>query len=91
MIETFHRSMLAHGSDYFIPFEMYSKGCFVICVNTNRGSRESSIAVEKRGNMEIKLSLSEPLANNQILHIMGVLDSTFEIDGDRNVTTNYQY
>ena len=58
MVEMYHRSMLAHGSDYFIPFEMYSKGCFVICVNTNRGSRESSIAVEKRGNMEIKLSLS---------------------------------
>ena len=41
--------------------------------------------------MEIKLSLSEALASNQILHIMGGLDSTFEIDGDRNVTTNYQY
>ena len=84
-------SMRAHGGDYFIPYKNYMTGCFVLCVNTNDQSAHNSLNIEKKGNLTISLSFAAPLARAAIIHIVGAVDSTCEIDVDRNITTHFQY
>ena len=91
-IKLYSDSLRAHGEDYFIPYDNFTTGgCFVICVDTNQGSDQNGITVEKRGNLLIQLRLRVDLARPAVVHVLGVMDSTFDIDGDRNVTTHYQH
>ena len=91
-IRLYTDSLKAHGEDYFIPYDNYTRGgCFVICVDTNPGSDQNGLTIEKRGNLLIELLLNAELVRSAVVHVLGVMDSTFEIDGDRNVTTLYQH
>ena len=90
-VTTYCDSLHAHGGDYFIPFKCYKNGCFVLCVNTNQGSDQNGVAIEKRGNLQITLRLKAPLARAHVVHVRGTLDSVFTIDGDRTISTEFQY
>ena len=90
-VQTYVESMRAHGEDYFIPYSLYEKSCFVICTDTNQGSELNTLAVERRGNLQLSLHLSAPLAESLLVYVVGVVDSTFEIDTNKSVTTLYQY
>ena len=84
-------SLSAHGGDYFIPFKNYTKGCFVLCVNTNDQSEYNSLNIEKSGNLTITLTFNAALARPRLLHIAGTIDSPFSVDLDRNITTDFQH
>ena len=91
-IRVYCDSLKAHGEDYFIPYNNYTEGgCFLICVDTNKGSDQNGLTAEKRGNLLIELTLNAELVRSAVVHVLGVMDSTFEIDGDRNVSTHYQH
>ena len=90
-VQTYFESLQAHGEDYFIPYSLFKHSCFVICVDTNQGSSLNTLAVERRGNLQLSLHLSEPLAESLLVYVVGVVDSTFEIDTNKSVTTLYQY
>ena len=91
LVQTYVESLRAHGEDYFIPYGLYKQSCFVICVDTNQGSDLNTLAVERRGNLQISLRTRANLAQSLIVHVVGVLDSTFTIDQNKTVTTHYQY
>ena len=84
-------SLQSHGGDYFIPFNNYANGCFVLCVNTNDQSEFNSINIEKSGNLSITLTFQDPLPRPQMLHIAGAINSPFTVDIDRTVNTEFQY
>ena len=84
-------SLAAHGGDYFIPFKNYTKGSFVLCINTNDQSEYNTLNIEKSGNLTITLTFNAPLDRPQLLHIAGSVDSPFSVDFDRNITTDFQY
>ena len=90
-ITQYLESMRAHGGEYFIPYDNYTKGSFVLCVNTNDQSEYNSINIEKKGNLSIGLSFKTALPRSMVAHVFGVIDSVFECDSDRNITTHYQY
>ena len=60
-------------------------------MDTNKGSDQNGLTAEKRGNLLIELTLNAELVRSAVVHVLGVMDSTFEIDGDRNVSTHYQH
>ena len=77
-------------NSHFIPYELYTKGAFVICINTNFQNGDE-LTYERRGNLQIHLRLGANLATNNILFVMGEVFTTFSIDADRSVTTNFAY
>ena len=91
LVQTYVESLRAHGEDYFIPYSLYKRSCFVICVDTNQGSDLNTLAVERRGNLQISLRTRANIAQSLIVYVVGVLDSTFTIDENKTVTTHYQY
>ena len=91
LVQTYVESLRAHGEDYFIPYNLYKQSCFVICVDTNQGSDLNTLAVERRGNLQISLRTRANIAQSLIVYVVGVLDSTFTIDENKTVTTHYQY
>ena len=90
-VQTYVESLRAHGEDYFIPYSLFKHSCFVICADTNQGSELNTLAVERRGNLQLSLHLSEALAESLLVYVVGVVDSTFEIDVNKSVTTLYQF
>lgn len=91
-IEAYYNSQKNHGSDYFIPYDNYNKGCFVLCVNTqNEQSSFNSLNIERKGNLNINLQFDGVTDRALLVHIIGSIDSTFDLDADRVITTNYQY
>ena len=90
-VQTYVESLRAHGEDYFIPYSLFQKSCFVICVDTNQGSDLNTLAVERRGNLQLSLHMNGNLANSLLVYVVGVVDSTFEIDSNKSVMTHYQY
>ena len=91
LVQTYVESLRAHGEDYFIPYSLYKHSCFVICVDTNQGSDLNTLAVERRGNLQISLRMRENIDETLLVYVVGVLDSTFTIDSNKTVTTQYQY
>ena len=91
LVQTYVESLRAHGEDYFIPYNLYKQSCFVICVDTNQGSDLNTLAVERRGNLQISLRTRANIGQSLIVYVVGVLDSTFTIDENKTVTTHYQY
>ena len=91
LVETYLESLREHGEDYFISYDVYKKSCFVICADMNQGSNENTIAIERRGNLQISLRLNAPLPQSLLVYVVGVVDSTFEIDTNKSVTTHFQY
>ena len=90
-VNVYHDSQIAHGNNsHFIPYETYTKGAFVICINTNFQNGDE-LTYERRGNLQIHLRLGGNLATNNILFVMGEVFTTFSIDADRSVTTNFAY
>ena len=90
-VQTYVESLRAHGEDYFIPYSLFQQSCFVICVDTNQGSDLNTLAVERRGNLQLSLHMNANLANSLLVYVVGVVDSTFEIDSNKSVMTHYQY
>jgi len=90
-VQTYVESLRAHGEDYFIPYNLFRESCFVICTDTNQGSDLNTLAVERRGNLQVSLHMNAPLPNSLLVYVVGVVDSTFEIDSNKSVTTHYQY
>lgn len=91
LVQTYVESLRAHGEDYFIPYSLYKHSCFVICVDTNQGSDLNTLAVERRGNLQISLRTRANIGETLLVYVVGVLDSTFTIDDNKTVTTQYQY
>ena len=90
-VQSYCESLRAHGEDYFIPYNLFKESCFVICVDTNQGSDLNTLAVERRGNLQLSLHLSEALLESLLVYVVGIVDSSFEIDTNKSVTTHYQY
>ena len=90
-VQTYVESLRAHGEDYFIPYAIFKKSCFVICVDTNQGSDLNTLAVERRGNLQLTLHMRGALAESLLVYVVGAVDSTFEVDMNKSVTTLYQY
>ena len=90
LINTYYDSFVSHGDSTFIPYEVYTKGAFVICVKTVENNFDQ-LSVEKRGNLSIKLRLGADLADTHVVYIVGSVDSVLEINADREVFTNYSY
>ena len=91
LIKEYVESTRAHGGDYFIPYANYTKGCFVLCVNTNDQSQYNDINIEKKGNLTVTLQFAHALPRTILLHVSGTVDTPFEIDMDRNVSTSFQH
>ena len=91
LVETYIDSVRAHGEDYFIPYDLYKKGCFVIAVDTNQGSELNTLAIERRGNMTISLHMNAPLDDSLLVYVVGIVDSAFTLDSNRSITTMYQF
>ena len=90
-INVYHDSQIAHGNkSFFIPYSIYTSGAFVICINTNFQNSDE-LTYERRGNLQIHLRLRNNLAANNIVFVMGEVFSTFSIDADRSVSTNFSY
>ena len=79
-----------NNSESFIPFNMYTKGCFLLVVKTNH-SQESEVSFTRKGNLSIHLKFNANIAENQIVYVIGKCHSTFEVTADRNIVTNYSY
>ena len=91
-IEAYCQSQKNHGSDYFIPYKHYNNGCFVLCVNTqDEHSSFNALNIERKGNLNINLQFNAALPDALLVHVVGSVDSTFDLDADRVITTNYQY
>ena len=91
LVQTYVESLKAHGEDYFIPYNLYKESCFVICIDTNQGSDLNTLAVERRGNLQLSLHLRDALPESLLVYVVGIVDSSFDIDGNKSVTTHYQY
>ena len=91
MIKVYHDSLKAHGAEFhFIPEEIYTKGGFVICISTNH-SDVDELSFEQKGNMSIHLKFQNVMASTQIVYLIGVVHSSFEITSDREVLSNFSY
>ena len=90
-VQSYVDSMQAHGEDYFIPYDLFKHSCFVICADTNQGSEMNTLAVERRRNLQLSLHMREALPESLIVYVVGVVDSIFEIDANKSVTTLYQF
>ena len=91
LISVYHESYKSFDSDYFVPFQNYVNGSFVIVSNCTHQSDENSINIDRRGNLSISLRFRENLPDNVKVFVMGTIDSTISIDNDRIITTNYQF
>ena len=83
-------SQRSFASDYFIPYKNYLNGSFVLVVDAGLQSTESSLNIDRRGNLSVNLRFKVPLPENVKLYLSGTIDSTFSINNDRVVTTSYQ-
>ena len=84
-------SLKAHNnSENFVPYNMYTKGCFLLIVKTNH-TQNGEISYTKKGNLTLHLKFGANVASNQSVYIIGQCHSTFEINADRNVVTNYSF
>ena len=90
-LSAYVNSLNAHNNDEnFIPFNLYTSGCFLLVVKTNH-SQENELSFERKGNLSIHLRFNDAVVDNQIIYTFGVCHSTFEITADRNCITNYSY
>ena len=90
-VNVYQDSLIAHSAqDGFIPFKMFKNGSFVISVATNH-SQSGHLSYEQKGNMSVHLRFQNPIAQTQIVFIVGTVHSTFEITADRNCISNYGY
>ncbi len=90
-VSAYVNSLTAHNnSENFIPFNMYTKGSFLLVVKTNH-SQESEVSFTRKGNLSIHLKFNANIAENQIVYVIGKCHSTFEVTADRNIVTNYSY
>ena len=79
-----------NNSENFIPYNCYTKGCFLLCIKTNH-SQSNEISFEQKGNLSIHLKFSAAMDVNQKIYVVGICHSTFEISADRQIVTNYAY
>ena len=90
-INSYFFSMQNHGfNDTFIAHTLYTQGGFIICIKTTELDTEN-MNVERSGNLQIKLRLRDALNHNVQLYIIGEISSSFNINSDRSIKTNYAY
>ena len=92
-IQPYLESFEASGNrEHFIPYLRYNgRGCCVLCFNTNNGSDQNSINLERKGNLTIQFKFKYALPRAVKMYIAGAIDSTFIIDSEKQVITNYQF
>ena len=91
MVNVYHDSLKAHGAElHFIPEEIYTKGGFVICISTNH-SDVDELSFEQKGNMSLHLKFQNVMASTQIIYLIGIVHSSFEVTSDREVLSNFSY
>ena len=78
------------NSETFIPFEVFTEGCFVLSIKTNH-SQQNELSFERKGNLAIHLKFANNMNTNQVVYVVGICHSSFEITADRNCITNYTY
>ena len=85
-------SLAAHNnSENFIPFKTYTRGSFVLICKTNHSNYPNQLSYTRKGNLSIHLKFSAHVDTNMLVYVIGKCHSTFEINSDRNVVTNYSY
>ena len=85
-------SLAAHNnSENFIPFKNYTKGSFVLICRTNHSNSPNQLSYTRKGNLSIHLKLTENVDSNMLVYVIGKCHSTYEINSDRNVVTNYSH
>ena len=90
-IDSYFFSMQNHGNnETFISHNLWTKGGLVLCIKTSELDTEN-MSVERTGNLQFKLRLSEPLGYNVQLYIIGEIKSSFNINSDRSIKTNDAY
>ena len=90
-IDSYFFSMQNHGfNDTFIAHSLWTQGGLVLCIKTTELDTEN-MSVERTGNLQFKLRLRDPLAHNVQLYIIGEINSSFNINSDRSIKTNYAY
>ena len=90
-VSTHLDSLIAHDAqDTFISTDMYTRGGFVLTVKTNT-SQPGELFYESKGNMDLHLRFANDIAHTQIVFIVGIIHTSFEITPDRNCITNFAY
>ena len=86
-------SLDANGNhDHFIPYSKFNgRGCCVLCINTNNGSDQNALNLERRGNLDLHFKFGVALPRAIKMYIAGAVDSTFVVDAEKQVVTNFQY
>ena len=91
MVKVYHDSLKAQGAEiHFIPENLYKQGGFVICISTNHSDIDE-LSFEQKGNMSIHLKFSDALPSTQIVYLIGLVHSSFEISLDCEVLSNFSY
>ena len=93
LVQPYLDSLEANGNtDHFIPYSKFNgRGCCVLCFNTNNGSDQNALNLERRGNLDIQFKFKEALPRAVKMYIAGAVDSTFVVDAEKQVVTNFQY
>ena len=86
LVEAYYKSMKAHESDYFVPYPRYDgKGGFVICVDTDNTSDQTSLTVERHADLSIRLNFKGATTTALKMFVVGMVDRTFTVDHNRDV------
>ena len=78
------------GGDQMIPYAKFSKGCFLLIFDMSKSTgSHNTIKVERSGNLRFHFKFKNNLLRPARIYLVGDTDVTFQIDSDRNVTTNF--
>ena len=93
LVEPYLDSLDANGNhEHFVPYSRFDgRGCCVLCINTNNGSDQNALNLERRGNLVLHFKFGAALDRPIKMYVAGAVDSTFEVDAEKTVVTNFQY
>ena len=83
-------SLKKHSGNYFVSKELYTSGGFIICFGTSE-NENNSLYIDGRGDLTIKLKLSTPLLPAKMVYLLALVDTTFSIDSDKEISTSFAY
>ena len=88
-MEAFCKSAEANGGDYFIPYARYNGGgSFVLCIDTDSTSDQTSLRVEKHASLSLRCRFKAPTGKPLKMYIVGTIDATFTVDHNREVLSS---
>jgi hypothetical protein len=74
---------------HLLTYENFKNGKCIICFDLRATDVEDCIALEPRGTLRLKLSLSEALTSNICVFIAGITHAAVYVSASRRVTTNF--